>query len=182
MELIDKCNIAPTEVACQSRTSWDNKNPSQPGTYALVLAAFEYANLMIGKLGSMQVIPGYYVYTGSAFGPGGLRARLNRHLGSPPTFHWHIDYLRRASEPVEIWTNEDGVNLEHAWAEILRTSPGAVIPKRRFGASDCRCPAHLVYYPHRPEFERFLTALPQTGNDTTHIRRWVPWEFTGEFR
>jgi Uri superfamily endonuclease len=155
---------------------------AESGTYALILEANEYVDLAIGKLGSMQVIPGFYVYTGSAFGPGGLRARLNRHLGSPLTFHWHVDYLRRACEPVEIWTNKACGNLEHAWAEILRTSPGAVIPKRRFGASDCRCPAHLVYYPHRPEFERFLTALPQTGNDTTHIRHWVPWEFTGEFR
>jgi Uri superfamily endonuclease len=155
---------------------------AEPGTYALILEAHEYVDLEIGKLGSMQVIPGYYVYTGSAFGPGGLRARLNRHLGSPLTFHWHIDYLRRASEPVEIWTNEGGENLEHTWAEILRTDPGAVIPKRRFGASDCRCPAHLIYYPHQPEFESFLTACAQTGNDTTHLQRWLPRQFTTHFQ
>jgi Uri superfamily endonuclease len=155
---------------------------AEPGTYALVLEANECVDIAIGKLGSMQVAEGFYVYTGSAFGPGGLRARLNRHLGSPMTFHWHIDYLRRASEPVEIWTTKTCENLEHTWAEILRTSPGAVISKRRFGASDCRCLAHLVYYPYRPEFERFLTALSQTGNDTTHLRRWFPREFTAHFQ
>jgi Uri superfamily endonuclease len=155
---------------------------AEPGSYALVLEVNEYVDLAIGKLGSMQAIPGYYVYTGSAFGPGGLRARLSRHLSLPHTFHWHIDYLRRASEPVEIWTNESCENLEHTWAKILQTYPGAVIPKRRFGASDCRCPAHLVYYPHRPEFERFLSALAHTGNDTTHVRRWFPREFTAHFQ
>ncbi len=38
--------------------------------------------------------PGIYVYVGSACGPGGLRARLSRHLcGRRRRLHWHIDRL-----------------------------------------------------------------------------------------
>jgi len=38
--------------------------------------------------------PGLYVYVGSACGPGGLRARLARHLcGRRRRLHWHIDKL-----------------------------------------------------------------------------------------
>jgi Uri superfamily endonuclease len=114
---------------------------------------------MIGKLGWMHVIPGYYIYTGSAFGPGGLRARLARHLGPPANCHWHIDYLRLATQPVEVWTTTSNEKLEHAWAGAFRCLPHASIPLKRFGASDCRCASHLIYLPDRPEIVSFKNLL-----------------------
>ena len=33
----------------------------------------------IGKLGVLHMLPGIYVYVGSALGPGGLAARIERH-------------------------------------------------------------------------------------------------------
>ncbi len=36
----------------------------------------------MGRLGRFDIIPGYYAYVGSAFGSGGLPARLGHHLKS----------------------------------------------------------------------------------------------------
>ena len=68
--------------------------PSQPGTYALLLEATAKQDVPIGKLGVLHMLPGIYVYVGSALGPGGLAARVERHAPREKTLHWHIDYLR----------------------------------------------------------------------------------------
>jgi Uri superfamily endonuclease len=101
----------------------------------------------------MAVQPGYYLYVGSAFGPGGLQGRLAHHHKVPASPHWHIDYLRQAAEVVEVWAVEGPEKREHAWAQALCSCPDCSIPLNRFGASDCRCPAHLVYRPERPTQE-----------------------------
>ncbi len=67
------------------------------GTYVLILhAGSPAARVAIGRFGVLAVQPGYYVYVGSAFGPGGLKARLAHHAGPAKSPHWHIDYLRAA--------------------------------------------------------------------------------------
>ncbi|HEX3048057.1 MAG TPA: GIY-YIG nuclease family protein [Bacillota bacterium] len=124
--------------------------PTLPGTYALILEAKESGIIGIGKLGPLAIEPGFYVYTGSAFGPGGLRARLRHHLNPDSKIHWHIDYLRRATEIVEIRYWVGPKRLEHKVAKTFRAIPGAVVPLARFGASDCKCEAHLVYYKGKP--------------------------------
>ena len=57
--------------------------PARPGTYALLLSATRRQRITIGRLGALALQPGCYVYTGSARGPGGLRARLRHHVGTP---------------------------------------------------------------------------------------------------
>jgi Uri superfamily endonuclease len=42
----------------------------KPGTYALILSCTSNARIKIGLLGAMQLQRGYYVYLGSALGPG----------------------------------------------------------------------------------------------------------------
>jgi Uri superfamily endonuclease len=51
---------------------------SKLGTYVIVLASRTAGRVRVGKLGTFQLRPGFYVYVGSAHGPGGLRARLPR--------------------------------------------------------------------------------------------------------
>ena len=46
-----------------------------PGTYVLVLRCSSNRTIRVGCLGSIRLRPGYYLYVGSGFGPGGLRAR-----------------------------------------------------------------------------------------------------------
>ena len=127
---------------------------NRPGTYALILQAFKPATQTVGKLGTMKVIPGFYIYIGSAFGPGGLRARISHHLKIAAKPHWHVDYLRRRVELVGIWATCE-LQCEHDWAHKVMQFPQVAIPLPGFGASDCRCTAHLFYFSEKPAFAYF---------------------------
>ncbi len=76
--------------------------PAQHGTYALLLTVKRRLRPTIGRLGALAAAAGCYVCSGTAFGPGGLRARLRHHLGIAQRLHWQIDYLRRIATPFEI--------------------------------------------------------------------------------
>ena len=147
-----------------------------PGSYTLVLHATQPSSLMVGKAGRLEVWPGYYVYTGSAFGPGGLRARLARHLRGPLKLYWHIDYLRQVTVPLETWVVLGGENHEHAWARALIQLPYASLPMPGFGASDCRCPAHLIYLSNLPHPKILMEQLSGCIPDGSPLQRWLPDE------
>jgi hypothetical protein len=65
------------------------------GTYVLVLQLYQLIKIEIGRLGLISFEPGYYLYTGSALGPGGLSGRISQHLRqkTQKRSHWHIDAL-----------------------------------------------------------------------------------------
>ena len=130
-----------------------------PGTYALLLRATEKQGIEVGALGSMTVRPGVYVYLGSAFGPGGLRARVRRHGRGDGALHWHVDYLRAVTTLDAVWYTHDPERRECAWAEALRRLPGATVPLDGFGASDCSCSAHLVRFKSTPVLSSFRTRI-----------------------
>jgi Uri superfamily endonuclease len=119
--------------------------PPAPGTYVLILEALRSRSIRVGRLGTLAVSPGFYLYVGSAFGPGGLKARVERHLRSDKRHHWHIDHLRRVAEIVEVWWGRDPQPREHEWAGILVAQPGLEVQMPGFGASDCHCPTHLFF-------------------------------------
>ena len=77
--------------------------PEAKGTYVLIAFMAQMKRLEIGRLGVYDIVPGFYAYVGSAFGPGGLRARIGHHLESTASPHWHLDYLLGVAEPVEVW-------------------------------------------------------------------------------
>lgn len=129
--------------------------PPDKGTYTLILRLDAPANLTIGKLGAFDFPAGWYAYVGSAFGSGGLRGRLKHHLAPVRKPHWHIDYLRTAATVREVWCIASETRYEHTWAAALRAMPGATIPAPRFGASDCKCPSHLIHFAGHPDFEDF---------------------------
>lgn len=128
------------------------------GTYLLILRLEQaQPQLRIGRLGQYDFAAGYYLYVGSAFGSGGLRARLAYHqrpFKDRP--RWHIDYLRLYTHLEEIWAVACAERLEHAWGSALMAAAGVQIPVPGFGASDSRLPAHLFYLPVRPS-PRFLS-------------------------
>lgn len=119
------------------------------GTYLLLLECDKQTELSIGKLGDMTTEPGYYLYVGSAFGPGGIQARLRHHRKSAERPHWHIDFLRAVAELVDAWCVH-GPPCEHEWAYSLMQSEAAIMPLKGFGSSDCGCATHLFYFSHRP--------------------------------
>jgi len=131
--------------------------PHERGTYALLLLSTCRQSVAVGHLGVLDVRPGTYVYVGSAFGPGGLRARVARHTSANKKKRWHIDYLMDVARPIEIWYSVGSKKQEHAWANAIARMPGASVPMRGFGSSDCRCEAHLFYFAERP-FARVLGA------------------------
>ncbi|HEX9029228.1 MAG TPA: DUF123 domain-containing protein, partial [Anaerolineales bacterium] len=54
--------------------------PAAPGSYVLYLRLSQRLELGVGRLGRLSFPAGEYLYLGSAGGPGGLRARLGRHI------------------------------------------------------------------------------------------------------
>jgi Uri superfamily endonuclease len=123
--------------------------PSSPGTYVLAAFLRSEKRIMVGRLGAIRFQPGAYAYVGSAFGPGGLAARLSRHLGTPRQRHWHIDYLL-AHAGVEIIWMRDGPRMEHRWADILGSAGVGGVAVCGFGASDCACRSHLFRFDGLP--------------------------------
>lgn len=136
------------------------------GTYILHMRLADPTEMPIGKLGIFTLAAGWYGYVGSAFG--GLRARLNHHLGTARRPHWHIDYLRQAAEISEIWYAVSPVRYEHQWANVLQNLTDAHVPIPRFGASDCDCPSHLFHFETALDFAEVGVVL---GAD---VVRWTP--------
>lgn len=124
------------------------------GTYVLALWLDRARRISVGRLGEFEFPAGWVLYVGSALGPGGLAARLARHrrrFASGKRPHWHVDYVREQAVWGGAWARRSGERLECAWAAALGQRPGARILVPGFGASDCRCPAHLVHLPALPD-------------------------------
>ncbi len=119
--------------------------PDLKGAYILVLSIPVRMRVKIGKLGDFSINPGLYAYVGSALGPGGLRARILRHIKRNKPVKWHIDYLttNRNVTIQKIFLVISDRKLECELAEFLISLGGKVsIPK--FGATDCNCPSHFI--------------------------------------
>lgn len=108
--------------------------------------------LCIGRLGLITFPRGYYTYTGSA--KRGLAARLHRHLHGAVTRHWHIDYFRPSTRVLAWQAYAWGSQPECQLNQWLASRGCVVAPK--FGASDCSCPSHLLFFagPRRPIWRR----------------------------
>jgi Uri superfamily endonuclease len=128
---------------------------AQPGTYMLILAANAAGTVRIGKLGTLPLQPGFYLYVGSAFGPGGLAARIGHHRQVAARPHWHIDYLRAVCDLVTVWFTTDATRRECSWASGLAQMAGACVPLPGFGSSDCDCDAHLFWFKRLPSVRAF---------------------------
>ncbi|MDP7038783.1 MAG: GIY-YIG nuclease family protein [Myxococcota bacterium] len=125
--------------------------PKKPGRYVLLLWLAKSTPLRAGALGQYAFPRGWYTYVGSAYGSGGLHARLKRHWRNDQkkALHWHIDYLRRACALREIWWQTGRHGKECLWGKRLSQMPQARIIAPRFGSSDCRCSTHLLSFPNK---------------------------------
>jgi len=137
--------------------------PSDPGTYVLVLRLHWECVIDVGALGELTFPPGLWLYCGSALGPGGLAARLAHHARFSESPRWHIDYLRFAGSPVEVWYAASSSNREHDWAGILSSLGGVEPGPGGFGCSDCGCHTHLFRSESGDLFERFAAAAGGAG-------------------
>ncbi len=144
------------------RSGYDDRvdiDQARPGTYVLVLSSRSTDLIEIGRLGALQLRSGFYLYVGSALGPGGVRGRLAHHLKLSRLRHWHIDYLRAHTRVEEVWYRLDTRRLEHVWSERISLAEGASVPLVGFGSTDCGCESHLFFFQQRPSRERFRQVL-----------------------
>ena len=112
------------------------------GAYLLVVSLPASLDLIIPRFQGRALPPGHYLYCGSAYGPGGIAARVARHARGEKARRWHIDHLTVAGEVVLALAFPQASEC----ALVTRLcSAGACIPLPGFGSSDCRrCPAHLL--------------------------------------
>ena len=141
--------------------------PDEKGTYVLIASVPQMKRIAIGRLGKFDIVPGFYAYVGSAFGAGGLRARIGHHLESTTSPHWHIDYLLQVAEPLEAWYTTADQKLEHHWANLLQNASQFRIPIARFGSSDYHRSrlSHLFYSKRRAAFAWFQQQLAERFED-----------------
>lgn len=151
------------------------------GTYLLALSLPERAEITIGRLGCFAFQSGWYAYTGSALGPGGLEARLARHSRKNKRTHWHIDYLLECATLKHAWQVECMERLECAWATAICQLPGVQMPITGFGSSDCRCPTHLFYWPGRLPNLSISAALAETLPSFSALRHFAYDDPNGRF-
>lgn len=117
--------------------------PPISGAYILAIRTARPVEITVRGLPAASLRPGWYAYAGSARGPGGLAARIARHLRIGKTPHWHVDRLTCAAARIDALAFPGA--YECLLLARLRDLPGATIPLPGFGASDCTaCPAHLV--------------------------------------
>jgi Uri superfamily endonuclease len=152
--------------------------PAASGTYILLLSASASRSVMIGRtgrLGRMAVRPGYYLYVGSAMGPGGLAGRLGHHLTPADQLRakWQVDFLRLVCRVEEVWYTTDPTRRECQWAGCVRDLPGAEIPLARFGATDCNCPTHLPYFAAKPSLEVFRAKVDRLTPPGCQVQHFV---------
>lgn len=97
------------------------------GAYALVIDLARPLALEISRYAGSVLPAGRYVYCGSAYGPGGIRARVSRHCRTDKKLRWHVDHLTRTGTVVVSCRCPEGGNVP-CWR-----------PYWRHPARMCRC-------------------------------------------
>lgn len=122
------------------------------GSYHIIMKLEQDTNILIGCLGNILFPKGYYVYTGSAMK--NLRQRTERHSKRSKKLKWHIDYFlnNESVRILDIKIKKSLIREECSRNQLIMDLPGAEIPAKKFGASDCtKCPSHLVHFKNIPD-------------------------------
>jgi Uri superfamily endonuclease len=131
---------------------------TEPGAYLLSINVSKQLLLEIASLSVPTLASGRYVYCGSAYDPGGIRARVRRHLRRDKSVRWHADCLTMAGRVSKVAVLVGG--SECALMEGLRTLPGITAPVPSFASYYCRaCPSHLAAVPKDFDIARFISGF-----------------------
>jgi Uri superfamily endonuclease len=130
--------------------------PEAKGTYILIASVAQVRRWEIGSLGKFDLIPGFYAYVGSAFGAGGLRARLGHHLAATAEPHWHIDYLLQKAQISSVIISESEERNECVIAKEFMNQYQCILG---FGSSDCKCTGHLFILKNEQGLESKIVRL-----------------------
>lgn len=113
------------------------------GIYQLLIRIPDNCKIKIGNLGQIRFDKGLYIYTGSA--EKNLRHRLARHFQSDKRMFWHVDYLLRHGTIEAYHVEHFAPGLECMLNSRTREEYPQSQFVSRFGSSDCKCPAHLIF-------------------------------------
>jgi Uri superfamily endonuclease len=117
--------------------------PDDPGAYVLLIDLPSGIVVRLSGRPAILLADGCYLYCGSAYGPGGIRARVGRHMRREKPIRWHVDQLTASANVLGAWAVPGG--SECALAASLSALP---MPIPGFGSSDCpRCVSHLLAWP-----------------------------------
>lgn len=120
-----------------------NDAPSLPGAYVLAVEIAKPIAVTIPGKPAASLDPGRYLYCGSARGPGGLRARLGRHMRRGKAIRWHIDRLTEVGTVLGAWVFPGGDECD-----LVAALSSLPVPIAGFGSTDCtRCHSHLLRWP-----------------------------------
>ena len=112
------------------------------GAYVFVISLLQPTPLPPTRFDGL-LSKGIYAYVGSAYGPGGIRARCLRHFSRNKARHWHVDWLTANCESLNAfgWPGGKECDLVRHLLSLRNTSVAII----GFGNSDCQlCPSHLL--------------------------------------
>jgi Uri superfamily endonuclease len=109
------------------------------GCYVLIINIHQNKKIQIGRLGLIYFKKGFYVYVGSALNS--LEKRIMRHKKTNKKLHWHIDYLLKYGEIIDIFYKESVEKEECKFAKNFKELNRIDY----FGCSDCKCKSHLFF-------------------------------------
>ncbi len=114
--------------------------PALPGAYLLLVELREVTFVRLPDKPRVCLTSGRYIYAGSANGPGGLKARVSRHMRRTKRCHWHIDQLTENGDVLGAWIFPGGIECD-----LVERNSALPIPIVGFGSTDCkRCRSHLL--------------------------------------
>jgi Uri superfamily endonuclease len=136
------CQIFPEAIPVDAANIFELGG--ETGAYALVIKLAEPVKFSRKALGAAE-LQGDLIYAGSANGPGGIKARLARHLKSEKTIRWHVDELTTRAAAVSALAIMGGKECEIVRQLLESGTFKPAMPG--FGSSDCsNCAAHLLAY------------------------------------
>lgn len=113
------------------------------GAYILLVTLEKALPVGAGRQKAGHLSPGTYAYAGSAYGPGGLAARLRRHFRADKKVHWHIDRLTLEASRLAAFIVENGDECQ--LVQALLATDGVEVAQEGFGSTDClTCSSHLL--------------------------------------
>jgi Uri superfamily endonuclease len=119
--------------------------PSLPAAYAMAIELADTVVVMLSGRAPIALPAGRYLYCGSAKGPGGLKARLSRHMRRSKSVRWHVDQLTEQGLVIGSWIFPGGD--ECRLVQMCSYLPMLIAG---FGSSDCAtCGSHLLQWPNR---------------------------------
>lgn len=130
--------------------------------------------MVVGRRGAVDLVRGWYGYVGSALGPGGLAARVGRHLRPVARRHWHFDYLKQGLAVRGVWWLAAPDRQECHWTQALLALPGLARSVAGLGASDCDCKAHFLRFTRRPDKGQLRLALASGSSRGVQVQCWTP--------